>query len=337
MDLGSDTILVTGGAGYIGSHVVHALRDSSRNVVVIDNLVTGNRAAVPIGTPLYEFDAGDTEAVRKVLRDHQVGAIMHFAGSVIVPESVENPIKYYRNNTVVSASLVEAAVAERVAHFVFSSTAAVYGASERAVVDEGAPKAPISPYGWSKLMTEVLLEDVAAAYPWFRPVRLRYFNVAGADPKGRTGQQGPESTHLIRVAIETALGQREKLQIFGNDYDTRDGSCERDYIHVWDLAQAHLAALRHIEKGQEGGVFNCGYGRGVTVKEVVAALETLTGEVLPVESVGRRAGDPARLIADPTCLIQTMQWIPEYTDIHDIIGSALRWQQFLGKGKSAGQ
>lgn len=329
--------LVTGGAGYIGSHVVHALRDSGREAVVVDNLVTGSRQAVPDGVPFHNADVSDIEAVAKIIKEHDIGAVLHFAGSVVVPESIEDPIKYYRNNTQASLALIEACVRHDIDKFIFSSTAAVYGFVDVPAVTEDMPTAPISPYGSSKLMTEQQLADVARAYPWFRVIRLRYFNVAGADPKGRTGQQGPQSTHLIRVAIDTALGRRDELPIFGDDYDTRDGTCERDYIHVWDLAQAHIAALDHLEAGGEGGVFNCGYGRGITVREVIATVERLTGEPLSTRMAGRRPGDPARVIADSEKIKRVLDWTPSHTDITEIIGSALRWQQFLGDRKvSAG-
>ncbi len=322
--------LVTGGAGYIGSHVVHALRDSGRDVVVIDNLVTGVRQVIPHGVPFHEIDVSEIEAVTRVIAEYDIGAVLHFAGSVVVPESVEDPIKYYRNNTQASLALIEACVRQKVDKFIFSSTAAVYGLVDALAVTEEMPTAPISPYGSSKLMTEQQLVDIARAYPWFRVVRLRYFNVAGADPKGRTGQQSGQSTHLIRTAIETALGRREVLSIFGDDYDTRDGTCERDYIHVWDLAQAHIAALDHLERGGAGGVFNCGYGRGITVREVIETVERLTGQALPTRIANRRAGDPARVIADSSRIKRDLEWTPSHMDISEIVGSALRWQQLLG-------
>lgn len=323
-------ILVTGGAGYIGSHVVHALRDSGRHPVVVDNLVTGNRRAIPADVPFHQVNVADVDAVERIILDYGINSVFHFAGSVVVPESVEDPIKYYRNNTQASLALIEACIRTRVEKFVFSSTAAVYGLVDVPIVSEDMPTAPISPYGSSKLMTEQQIADVVRAFPWFRAIRLRYFNVAGADPKGRTGQQGPQSTHLIRVALETALGQRDRLPIFGTDYDTRDGTCERDYIHVWDLAQAHIAALIHLERDGEGGVFNCGYGRGITVREVVSTVEHLTGQPLPTYVADRRPGDPARVVSDPSRIKATFDWTPRHMDITEIIGSALRWQQFVG-------
>ena len=267
---GSGSILVTGGAGYIGSHAVLELVAAGYRPVVLDDLSAGVRSAVPEGVPFHEGSVSDAVLVGDILRRHAVGAIMHFAGSIIVPESVENPVKYYRNNTVGTLLLAEAALKAGVERFIFSSSAAVYGIPESVPVGEDAPTRPINPYGSSKLMSERMLMDIAAANPRFRPLCLRYFNVAGADPQGRAGQRGPNVTHLIRVAVETALGQRPVLEIFGADYPTRDGTCERDFIHVTDLAVAHVAALRYLENGGAPDILNCGCGRGFTVREVVA-------------------------------------------------------------------
>jgi UDP-glucose 4-epimerase len=329
-----DTILVTGGAGYIGSHVVLALRDGGRQVVVIDNLTTGRREAVPSDVPFFEFDISDLGRVAQVLAEHKIGAVLHFAGSIVVSESVENPVKYYANNTAASLSLLQACIEARVGRFIFSSTAAVYGDPLVAEVDEDTPTRPISPYGSSKLMTENMIQDIERAYPWFRAVRLRYFNVAGADPNGRTGQAGPESTHLIRVALDAALGRRRTLEIFGEDYETRDGTCERDYIHVSDLAEAHVAALNYLEAGGAGDVFNCGYGRGVTVKEVVAEIARITGKALQYTAAPRRAGDPPRLISNPAKLRAKLAWEPRHAELSQILKTALVWQNSCTNPKS---
>ncbi|HRJ63004.1 UDP-glucose 4-epimerase GalE [uncultured Brevundimonas sp.] len=325
--MSSNTVLVTGGAGYIGSHVVLALREAGRPVVVVDNLVTGRREAVPSDVLLHEFDVADRARVARVLADHEISAVMHFAGSIVVSESVEDPVKYYANNTSASLALLSACVAAGVDRFIFSSTAAVYGEPSVAEVDESTPTAPISPYGSSKLMTEWMIQDIERAHPWFRAVRLRYFNVAGADPAGRTGQAGPESTHLIRVALDTALGRREALEIFGDDYDTRDGTCERDYIHVSDLADAHVAALNYLDAGGKGDVFNCGYGRGVTVKEVVAEIGRITGSPLRHRRAPRRAGDPPSLISNPVKLRASLAWEPRNAELARILETALAWQR----------
>lgn len=328
----SDAILVTGGAGYIGSHVVLALQDAGRRVVVADNFVTGRREAIPAGVDLAEIDVGDRQSLDALFKKYKFSAVMHFAGSVVVPESVSNPLKYYSNNTQNSLILLDACVRHGVTNFVFSSTAAVYGDLAEGAVHEGTPMRPISPYGMSKLMTEFMIEDVQRAIPWFNAVRLRYFNVAGADPAGRTGQGGPESTHLIRVALDVALGRREILDVFGEDYDTRDGTCERDYIHVSDLAAAHISAITYLEAGGKGDVFNCGYGRGVTVSEVVAAIEETTGKPLPLRFVSRRPGDPGSLISNPAKLLATLDWTPKHADLKQIIENALAWQSKQVRG-----
>jgi UDP-glucose 4-epimerase len=318
-------VLVTGGAGYIGSHAVFALRDAGREVVVLDDLSTGFREAVPQGVAFECGDVADRPLVERVLADHQVDAVMHFAGSISVPESVSDPAKYYRNNTCASLSLAQACTQAGVDKFIFSSTAAVYGSPEVNPAPEDTTKRPMSPYGWSKLMTEQILEDLAFAYPAFRPVRLRYFNVAGADPAGRTGQRNPEAAGLVKLAVETAIGKREILDIFGDDYATRDGTCERDYIHVTDLAAAHVAALDYLDAGGPGIVLNCGYGRGYTVLEVVAALEAVLGRTLNKRHAARRPGDPDRYVSDISRLHATLNWRPQHDSLALILRSALAW------------
>jgi UDP-glucose 4-epimerase len=322
-------VLVTGGAGYIGSHAVLALRDSGWPVAVIDNLSTGTRYVVPNDVPFYEGNVADRELVDRIFAEQGTGAIMHFAGSIVVPESVEKPLDYYRNNTLASHALLSAAVDSGVTHFVFSSTAAVYGSPERVPVEEGDPKLPINPYGASKLMTERMLEDSSAAYP-LNYAALRYFNVSGADPEGRTGQIGKGSTHLIKVAVETAVGKRDHVDVFGTDYDTPDGSCVRDYIHVSDLADAHVKALeRLIEQPDENLVLNLGYGRGLSVLEVLDALDRLLPKPIHREMKGRRAGDPAMLISSNEALKKTLDWTARFADIEAILGHALEWERKL--------
>ena len=290
------TVLVTGGAGYIGSHMVYALTDRGEDVIVVDNLSTGFDWAVSPAAMLVVGDVGDAELLTRLFDTHDVDAVIHFAGSIVVPESVENPLKYYANNTSNTRTLIEAAVRAGVPHFIFSSTAAVYGIPEVSPADEDAPTAPINPYGRSKLMTEWMLKDVAHAHD-MTYVALRYFNVAGADPKGRTGQSTPEATHLIKVACQTALGLREKMFIFGDDYDTPDGTCIRDYIHVSDLIAAHVDALGYLRKGGDSAVLNCGYGHGYSVREVIDTVKKVSGVDFPVEVAPRRAGDPPALVA----------------------------------------
>jgi UDP-glucose 4-epimerase len=323
------TVLVTGGAGYIGSHAALALADSGLTPVVIDNLVTGVRSAVPDGVAFHPGDVADKALVKQILADRGISAVMHFAGSISVAESVRDPAKYYRNNVAGSLSLIETCLEAGIEHFIFSSSAAVYGVPESLPVDEDASKQPINPYGASKLMTERMLFDVAAAHPAFRPVCLRYFNVAGADPKGRSGQQGPESTHLIRAAVEAAVGARPILEVYGQDYDTRDGTCERDYVHVTDLAAAHLSALRYLEAGGAPVALNCGYGRGFTVLEVIAETEKVLGRPLPVRYGPRRAGDPPRLVSSARKIGQVLGWKPERATLSEMIASALAWQEKL--------
>jgi UDP-glucose 4-epimerase len=321
-------ILVTGGAGYIGSHMVHALLDRGDDVVVLDNLVTGVRSLVAERAAFVEGNVADGELVRRIVKDHKVTAVIHFAGSVVVPDSVENPLAYYSNNTAASRNLIEACVRAEVGNFVFSSTAAVYGMPEQIPVAENAPTNPINPYGRSKLMTEWMLEDSARAYD-FRFVALRYFNVAGADPKGRTGQSTPRATHLIKRACQAALGRVPALEIFGTDYPTKDGTGVRDYIHVSDLANAHIHALDHLELGGNSIILNCGYGHGFSVREVVETVSRVTGEAIPTREAPRRAGDPASIVADPSQIKEVFEWQPKYDDLDEIVRGAYAWERRL--------
>lgn len=324
-------VLVTGGAGYIGSHAVHALRDAGWPVVVIDNLVTGFDWAVAEGVPLIQADIADAAAVSAAIDTHHIGAIMHFAGSVVVPESVENPLKYYRNNTANSRTLIECAVKGGVRHFIFSSTAATYGIPDQIPVREDSPKRPINPYGMSKLMTEFMLADVAAAHP-INYCALRYFNVAGADPLGRTGQSTAGATHLIKVAVEAATGKRDHVSIFGTDFPTADGTGVRDYIHVSDLAAAHVHALdKLVASPSESHVMNCGYGRGFSVNEVLDAVDRVTNRTIERRIEGRRAGDPDALIADNSRILETLPWRPARADLDLIVQDALAWERKLGE------
>ena len=325
------SILVTGGAGYIGSHAVLALADAGWPVVVIDNLVTGFRWAVDERAAFVEGDIGDPALVGRVLADHRVGAILHFAGSVVVPESVENPLKYYRNNTANSRSLIESAVTGGVRHFIFSSTAATYGIPEVIPVKEDMPTRPINPYGMSKLMTEAMLKDVAAAHP-MNYCALRYFNVAGADPQGRSGQSTAGATHLIKVGAEAATGKREFVSVFGTDFDTPDGTGVRDYIHVTDLADAHLHALELLMgDARQSHIMNCGYGRGFSVLDVLDSVDRVAGLTLDRRMGPRRAGDPDALVADNSRILERTQWRPRYDDLDTIVSHALAWEQRLGR------
>ena len=324
-------VLVTGGAGYIGSHAVLALQDASWPVAVIDNLVTGFRFAVPEGVPFYEGDIEDGALLARIFAEQGTQAIMHFAGSVVVPESVEDPLKYYRNNTVKSRALIEAAVTAGVPHFIFSSTAATYGIPEASPVTEDTPQRPINPYGWSKLMTERMLADTAAAHP-LNYCALRYFNVAGADPAGRSGQSTAGATHLIKVAVEAALGKRDCVAVFGTDYATPDGTGVRDYIHVSDLAAAHVLALEAlIAEPDRSLTMNCGYGRGFSVLEVLDAVDRVTNRTIERVMAGRRAGDPDALISDPSRLKATLPWRPEHADLDAIVTHALAWERHLAE------
>lgn len=320
------TILVTGGAGYIGSHVVKLLGKAGCNVVVYDNLSTGFRQAVTHGE-LVEGDLEELEKLESVFTSKKIDGVMHFAGSIVVPESVENPLKYYSNNTVNSLNLVKMCVKHGVENFIFSSTAAVYGILEAGKALEETPKSPINPYGQSKLMTELMLKDTSAAHDKFNYVALRYFNVSGADPEGEIGQAFPGATHLIKVNCEAAAGKREKTYIFGTDFETADGTGVRDYIHVVDLAQAHLDSLEFLFKEKRSEVFNCGYGHGFSVREVVNAVKEVTGVDYPVEEASRRAGDPAELVSIADKIKKTVGWRPKHDDLSFIIKTAYEWER----------
>lgn len=320
------TILVTGGAGYIGSHTVYALLDRGERVVVLDDLSTGVKAQVGDAAVFVQGDVADSTLVQKILADHRVDSVIHFAGSIVVPDSVRDPLGYYENNVVKSRALIQACVAGGVKHFIFSSTAAVYDADAKQPLGEGADKKPISPYARSKLMTEWMLEDVSRAYP-LRHIVLRYFNVAGADPKGRTGQSTPKATHLIKRAAQVVLGRVPRLDVFGTDYPTPDGTGVRDYIHVADLAAAHLLALDALKAGAPSTIYNCGYGRGFSVREVIQGVERVVGRTLPVQESPRRAGDPPMLVSDPGRIKKDLDWTPRYDDLDGIIASAIAWER----------
>ena len=325
---GTSAVLVTGGAGYIGSHVAWALHDAGRRAVVLDDLSAGRRDLAPPDAPFIEGDAGDIGLVARVARDHGCGAVMHFAGSIVVSESVANPLLYFRNNTAVTGRLIEACLEAGIERFVYSSTAAVYGQPENVPVGEDAPLSPINPYGRSKLMSEWMLADAAAAHR-FECVSLRYFNVAGADAAGRTGQVSPAATHLIKIACEAALGRRPGVEIYGEDYDTPDGTCIRDYVHVTDLADAHLAALAHLEGGGGSLPLNCGYGRGASVRQVLAEVEAAAGHPLSLSSAPRRPGDAVSLVADAARIRDVLGWRPGNENLATIVSSALEWERRL--------
>lgn len=327
-------ILVTGGAGYIGSHMVLELTDAGEDVVVLDNLTTGFAWAIAPAAKLIVGDVGDEAVLAKVLKDHAIEAIIHFAGSIVVPESVADPLGYYHNNTVKSRTLMAAAVAHSVKQFIFSSTAAVYGAPKENPVTETADLMPMSPYGSSKLMTEIMLRDTAVAHD-FRYVALRYFNVAGADPAGRSGQSTPKATHLIKVACETALGKRPRMEVFGTDYPTPDGTCIRDFIHVKDLARAHVAALRHLRGGGKSDVFNCGYSKGYSVLQVIEAVKKASGKSFEVKLSPRRPGDPPAIVAASDKIRGQLGWVPEHDDLDRIVAQALAWEAKVDELKAA--
>lgn len=329
------TVLVTGGAGYIGSHMVLELIDAGERVVILDNLSTGFAWAVPKAATLVIGDAGDEALVRRLIASHKITAIIHFAGSIVVPDSVADPLGYYQNNTVNSRNLIAAAVAGGVKNFIFSSTAAVYGNPAQNPVREDAPPAPMSPYGSSKLMTEIMLRDAANAHD-FRFVALRYFNVAGADPKGRSGQSTPRATHLIKVACETALGKRAGMDVFGTDYPTPDGTCVRDYIHVTDLARAHLAALSYLRAGKASDIFNCGYTKGYSVLDVIDAVKRASGVDFKVTLSPRRPGDPAAIVAQSEKIRATLGWSARHDDLDTIVAQALAWERKVDTLKAAG-
>ncbi len=330
------TVLVTGGAGYIGGHMVLALLDAGEKVVVLDDLSTGFRAAVKHPATLIVGDVGDAAVVDDILAAHKIDAIAHFAAKIVVPESTAEPLRYYLNNTANARNLLECAVRGKIKHFIFSSTAAVYGEPPVIPVDESVPLAPINPYGRSKLMTEWMLEDAAKAHD-LKFAILRYFNVAGADPKGRLGQSTPNATHLIKVAVQAALGLRPGLEVFGTDYPTRDGTCIRDYIQVSDLVAAHIMTLAYLRKGGESLICNCGYGRGVSVFEVVDAVKQVAGADFKVRISGRRRGDPASLVAGTKRIKAALGWTPKYDDLPTIVGQALDWERRLRNKSLAGQ
>ena len=322
------TILVTGGAGYIGSHMVHELVDAGEPVVVLDNLSTGFRFLIPGSVPFVAGSTGDGELVKKTIERFGVTAIIHFAASVVVPDSIANPLGYYRNNTMNTCALLDAAIESGVRQFIFSSTAAVYGNAETNPVPENIATAPISPYGTSKLMSEIMLHDAGKAHG-LRFVILRYFNVAGADPKLRTGQSTAGATHLIKVACEAALGKRPKMDVYGTDFPTPDGTGIRDYIHVSDLARAHSAALAHLRRGGESKTFNCGYGKGASVLDVIDAVRRISGRDFPIEVCGRRPGDPASLVANVDRIRATLDWRPQFQDLDNIVAHAFAWERRL--------
>ena len=322
------TVLVTGGAGYIGSHMVHALAQAGERVVVIDNLSTGFSAFLPESVPLFVGDAGDENLVEGVIAQHQVESIIHFAGSVVVPDSMHDPLGYYRNNTMTTRSLLNAAVRTGVSRFIFSSTAAVYGNPDQVPVPEHARTRPLSPYGSSKLMTEIMLHDVASAHS-MNYVVLRYFNVAGADPQARMGLAAIGATHLLKIAVEAATGQRAKIDVFGTDYPTPDGSCIRDFIHVSDLAEAHRSALSYLRAGGNSVTLNCGYGRGYSVLETIEAVRRVSGRNFAVQYAPRRPGDIVTMVADTSRIRSTLDWTPQYDDLETIARHALAWEEKL--------
>lgn len=326
-------VLVTGGAGYIGSHMVLALRDAGEKVVVLDNLSTGFRWAVPPDTPLIVGDFGDEDLVAETLARFEIDAIAHFAAKIVVPESVADPLGYYHNNTAKARQLIECAVDAGVRHFIFSSTAAVYGDPERNPVTEEETLKPVSPYGRSKLMVEWMLQDTARAFP-LRYAVLRYFNVAGADPLGRAGQSTPNATHLIKVAVQAALGHRAGMEVFGTDYPTPDGSCVRDYIQVTDLAQAHLDALAYLRAGGDSITCNCGYAQGYSVLEVIDVVKSVSGVDFPVSISGRRPGDPSAIVAGNARIKAALNWRPRYNDLRAIVQQALDWERRLHNRKT---
>lgn len=325
-------ILVTGGAGYIGSHMVLALHDAGEKPVVLDNLSTGTRLAVPEGVPFYHGDCGDAALVGAILKDHAIDTIIHFAASIVVADSVTDPLAYYENNTVKTRALIEQAVRAGVVNFIFSSTAAVYGDPKSVPIVEDSDKSPINPYGRSKLMIEWMLADTARVKP-LKYYALRYFNVAGADPAGRSGQSTPIATHLIKIAVQAALGQRNGMDVFGTDYPTSDGSCVRDYVHVSDLAQAHLDALTYLRNGGESTASNIGYGKGFSVLEVIEAVKTVSGVDFEVRHKPRRDGDPAVLVASNERAKSLLGWTPRYDNLPLIIRNALAWEEKLVAAK----
>jgi UDP-glucose 4-epimerase len=328
------TVLVTGGAGYIGSHMVQALAEAGESVVVIDNLSTGFATFVPESIPLVVGDAADENLVEDVIAAHHVESIIHFAGSVVVPDSMRDPLAYYRNNTMTTRSLLNAAVKGGVNRFIFSSTAAVYGNPDHVPVPEHSPTRPLSPYGSSKLMTEIMLHDTASAHGMSYVV-LRYFNVAGADPQARIGLATVGATHLLKIAVEVATGQRAKIDVFGTDYPTPDGSCIRDFIHVSDLAQAHRAAISYLRDGGKSATLNCGYGRGYSVIETIEAVRRVSGRNFAVQYAGRRPGDIMTMVADTRRMRKVLDWTPQYDNLGTIAAHALAWEEKLLRDSEA--
>jgi UDP-glucose 4-epimerase len=318
-------VLITGGAGYIGSHAVFAFLDAGTEVIVLDDLSTGVRENLPKAITFYQGDVGDRELVTRIVREHRIEGALHFAGSIVVTESVANPAKYYRNNTSRGLELIDALIAAGVTRVVFSSAAAVYGAPERVPIPESAPLQPINPYGWSKLFVERQLQDLSAAHE-LACASLRYFNVAGADPAGRTGQSTPQTTHLIKIAAQAATGKRAGMSVFGTDYPTPDGTCVRDFIHVSDLAEAHVAAYELLCQGDASYTFNCGNGRGYSVREVIEVVESAAGRPLRLSYEGRRTGDPPALVADPSWLFKNVAWRPRYS-LANMVATALEWER----------
>jgi UDP-glucose 4-epimerase len=328
------SILITGGAGYIGSHMAHHLIEAGEEIVVLDNLSTGVEQNLPRGIAFVRGDIADQALVSKLMQTHGVDSVIHFAGSIVVPESVEKPLEYYANNTSGARSLIETAIRQGVGNFIFSSTAAVYGTPKVLPVSEDSPTIPDSPYGRSKLMTEWMLQDAAAAHPLKFGI-LRYFNVAGGDPKGRTGQSTPRATHLIKRACQVATGQVSHLTIFGTDYDTPDGTGVRDYIHVSDLVDIHQCVLNHLRKGGESLLINCGYGRGFSVRQVAATVERVAGQKLAIEEAPRRPGDMASVVANTAKLSKVLGWKPKYDDLDTIVTTALNWERHLKQDMDA--
>ncbi|OAF19749.1 UDP-glucose 4-epimerase GalE [Bradyrhizobium neotropicale] len=322
------TVLVTGGAGYIGSHTVLALAEAGEDVVVIDDLSTGFSAYLPEGVPLFIGDAGDENLLEGVIAQHNIESIVHFAGSVVVPDSMRDPLGYYRNNFMTARNLLNVAVKRGISRFIFSSTAAVYGNPDQVPVPEHAPTRPLSPYGSSKLMTEIMLHDVASAYG-MQYVVLRYFNVAGADPQARIGLATVGATHLLKIAVEAATGQRAKIDVFGTDYPTQDGSCIRDFIHVSDLSQAHRSALSYLRGGGASTTLNCGYGRGYSVLETIDAVRRVSGRSFAVQYAPRRPGDIMAMVAETSRIRSLLDWQPQYEDLETIAAHALAWEEKL--------
>jgi UDP-glucose 4-epimerase len=320
------TVLITGGAGYIGSHTALAFKEAGWDIVVVDDLSTGHTRLVPAGIPFYQENVGNTKAMESIIAKHRFDAVVHFAGSIIVSESVTNPGKYYENNTSVTLRLGQVCAAAGIKAFIFSSTAAVYGEPASIPICEDAPLLPINPYGQSKLVSEIILRDLASAHGFSLGI-LRYFNVAGADPAGRTGQATPAATHLIKIACEVATGKRPAMTIFGNDYPTPDGTCIRDYIHVSDLAAAHVVLADALLLENTIRIHNCGYGQGFSVQEVVETVRQISGHPVPATIGSRRAGDPARLISDPGTLLTTTAWQPKFNDLNFIVRTALAWER----------